>query len=372
MYYISNHTKDNIYKNTIAIILIITMIIAIIRSQIIVEASNNSKVEVFKNEISMIDDFSIWDDAKVVFDSVIYTIDGDEKYKLYSVVNDFGKIGYMITDLDTSVVIEFALGESPYDYILNFKNSKSKSENIKLISENVNYLFTINNFNTIENIHKSDMKNKDSLDAVQKTKNKKDSYDQGNNIVDTLPHDITHIISGVPYELNNGTTPGCGPVSGINILKYWDSHGYPNLVSTSDTKQSLYDRLYSDMSSFHWDGQVATPPWSYSTGLVGYFYTKGYNLGISTDADVLLSDFATIKSQVDNNMPSTILYDNSNGYGEQYGAHYVTLAGYSITTNEAEYYIIHDLWNTVDVYRSWFYDVSSTSIIWQIYLIQPY
>jgi hypothetical protein len=31
------------------------------------------------------------------------------------------------------------------------------------------------------------------------------------------------IFKGVPDEINSATTPGCGSVSGINLVKCWDA-----------------------------------------------------------------------------------------------------------------------------------------------------
>jgi hypothetical protein len=165
-------------------------------------------------------------------------------------------------------------------------------------------------------------------------------------------------------------TPGCGPVSGINIVKYWDNHGYPNLFLSTDTNQMVYDSLYDLMGSFPipFTNQVATDPYRYTGGLKNYFQNNGnYYVSITFDQTISISDYNILKTEVNNNRPGTILY----GIFGEYDMHYVTFTGYCQNLNDEDYYIIHDLHHTYDVYRAWNYDVSTDDYIIGVYWIHP-
>ncbi len=168
------------------------------------------------------------------------------------------------------------------------------------------------------------------------------------------------IVTGVGDESNYGNTPGCGPVAGINLIKYWAAHGYPDLLKSGYTKQSLYDELYVDMNSFPVGrGRVATYPSSYESGLDIFFVTNGrYITDNHSDYFVSESDFYKLRTEVINNRPGTILYN----FGEEdYGAHYVNFVGYAQDFSGENYYIIHDLrWRTArEIYRHWDFDVTT-------------
>lgn len=305
----------------------------------------------------------MWKDANIVQDSILYTINGKEHQKLYSVFNEYGKLGYMITDINSKNLIEFALGESPYDGIISSINKGTSSSKIKLIINGANnHLFTEDEFKTIKNIHSSKYSKTNSLNSD----NRKFNTQLDTNINSINSYQITNIISGVPYELNNGTTPGCGPVSAINLIKFWDSNGYPNLVTSNDTKQSMYNKLYNYMGSFvvpNSGGQVATLPMDYIPGIYGYLEDKGYSITGIIREYLNKADYSILKNEVDNRRPGTILYNDN----LTYGLHYVTFVGYSQYIDiSANYYIIHDLWSTSNVYRSWDYDIDS-NYIWKMY-----
>lgn len=65
------------------------------------------------------DYFAVWKTGDILFDSLIYDENLSPMLNLYSINNSYGKIGYVLTTLDDRVVVEYALGESPYDEILS-------------------------------------------------------------------------------------------------------------------------------------------------------------------------------------------------------------------------------------------------------------
>ncbi|MBF4692449.1 C39 family peptidase [Fusibacter ferrireducens] len=301
----------------------------------------------------------MWSDATIRVDAVLYDLDRNANKMLYSVVNKNGIIGYIITDNGQTKVIEFALGESPYQNILH------KDVDIKSINEKVNkkinliydagtYFYSSDDNRTITKV---DVLNNDSLSAVNSTLN---------DGILVSPRSIwqnINVIPGVPAETNNPPTIGCGPVSAMNLVKYWDSHGYPNLVSDSDTKQILYNKLYSALSCFPFLGDIATLPDSYKEGVRNYTTSHLVtNLIVLRYSSISNSDISILKTEVNNNRPGTILYDDS----YRYGLHYVTFVGYAQDLVGDDFYIIHDLWSSTNVYRSWSNDVSDMNF-WSIF-----
>lgn len=322
------------------------------------------KLEDAMSEITSIEEFNVWENAEIEFDTTLYDFEGAKSRLLYSVINDNGIVGYMITDLKQDNIIEFALGESPYQELLDKKSNvnrldKNKEKELVLINDNGSYYYSEDGFETLLRVVNN---SNNRLDAVSKTK------EENPNIgVKAVWKNVT-IIGGVPDELNSGTTPGCGPVSAINLVKYWDANGFSSLVSSSDTKQDLYDELYDYMDSFPvFNEQVATFPALYVYGLEYYLYLNGgYDLITSQDVIVSISDFNKLKTEVNNDRPGTILYNNGT---EDYGMHYVTFVGYCQDLMDDNYYIIHDLWSSTptDVYKNWDYDVSVDDDVWMLY-----
>jgi len=212
--------------------------------------AQDASIENHKQEISTLRDFALWNNAKLSYDSVVYNSQGKKLLNLYSVVSEFGVIGYMLTDIKTGTVVEFALGASPFESVFEKNITKDSIENrmnksVKLIRAGARYFFTVDNFATIKDLHSSNLINENPLYAVNKT------LSSQSIIVKPKGMGLEHkIISGVPDEINSGSTPGCGPVSGINIVKYWAANGSPNLLPSGYTKQSLYDELHRDMLSF--------------------------------------------------------------------------------------------------------------------------
>lgn len=345
--------------------ILLIMILMILISTAAYAENNNQRnnIDEMISEITSIKEFSVWNNGEARFDSILYDIEGVETKLLYSVINKNGIVGYLITDLNQEKLIEFALGESPYQELLHKKTNINSFDNKKedkliLIDDNGSYYYSKDNLKTvIRAINKS----YDRLDAVNKT-----IEEMSNVVIRAIWKNVT-IIGGVPNEINSGTTPGCGPISGINLIKYWDVNGFSSLVSSTDTKQDLYDELYDYMDCFPFIGQIATFPAYYMYGLEDYFYINGgYDLIASQDIFVSISDFSKLKTEVNNDRPGTILYNSGS---EDYGMHYVTFVGYCQDLNYEDYYITHDLWSSTgtNVYRNWNYDVSIDDDIWMLY-----
>ncbi|MGV8146167.1 MAG: C39 family peptidase [Alkaliphilus sp.] len=356
----------------IVLLLILSLILSSMSFSFAEDNVQAASIETHKQEISTLKEFVLWNNAKLSFDSVVYNSQGKKLLNLHSVINEFGVIGYMLTDIKTGTVVEFALGASPFDSLFSRNITKDSIESrmnksVKLIRAGARYLLTEDNFATIKDLHSSNLINENPLDAINKTLSSQSIIVEPKSMWDDHK-----IISGVPDRWPTGSTPGCGPVAGINIVEYWGYNGYPDLLKDGYTNQSLYDELYDYMRSFPvGDGKIATEPTSYQAGLDIFFITNGrYITDNDSDYFVSKSDFYKLRTEVINNRPGTILYN----FGEEnYKAHYVTFVGYAQDFMGENYYIIHDLWHSTakEIYRNWNFDVTTDDDIWALSLIDP-
>ncbi|ABR47309.1 conserved hypothetical protein [Alkaliphilus metalliredigens QYMF] len=176
-------------------------------------------------------------------------------------------------------------------------------------------------------------------------------------------------IDGVPNNKNSGTTPACGPVSGLNIIEYWDNNGYSNLI-TFESKQTVYELLYYYMGSFkvpRTDEHATSPYGPYNNGLEEYFSHKGYTASVTRNFNIQDSNFNSfIVTEVNNDRPGTILYYDN----DHYGLHYTTLVGYAYDEMNTRYYSIHDLWSSSRIYRNWNSDLNNNKI-WATFKVVP-
>jgi len=336
------------------------------------KATDSKKItsEDIKNHIiKSFSGFEIWKDGKAKKLDVIYDKKGNQIQNLHVIKNNKGTLGYVFTSIDNSQIIEFSLGESPFEGYLNKYFEKKKidkekiKDKIKLVKSNVVPSYTTDNFETFIQFTKDNTVNDyDTKGAVeaQSISTKGSGFTNQN------------IISGVPNYKNEGTMPACGPVSGMNLVGYWDNNGYSNLIE-GESDQTIYNLLYYYMGSFYvGDGQHATSPYGpYGNGLEEFFSHNAYTLSVTSDFSISSSDFENvIKYEVDRDRPGTVLYDEEyNPNLDQYGQHYTTLVGYAYDYDDERYYIIHDLWHTYDIYRSW--DADYSTDIWSLFKVRP-
>ncbi|WP_135605144.1 C39 family peptidase [Methanococcoides sp. NM1] len=138
---------------------------------------------------------------------------------------------------------------------------------------------------------------------------------------------------------------GCSPTAAAMVLGYWDIHGYPNILLSSDEKP-LIEELAAAMETSDWprpDG--GTWPWDIDNGIETVCKNHGYsNFDASNDYYVSWNE---VKTEVDGNRPFVINMlqgGTGSGYSQPYGDHRVTCIGYSDGTED--YVFIHDTWDT--------------------------
>lgn len=271
-------------------------------------------------------------------------------------------------------IIEFALGQSPYsDYLKAYLTEK----NIILKNKKITLLYDGPSRYGI------------AIEDKESKKNKKQIIDFVHDIsidVDTMKH-VRHILPQVDIKNNSFTifgydivekkltdveyfdvslNHGCGPTAGLHIVDYWDRHGYPNLILSSETNEDVLDELKDRMHTFKLpNGEYATQPEDYKDGLESYLdnrYANEFNVA-SFASGLNECDYQIIVDEINNDRPGTVLYYEH----PYYGWHYVTFTGYSYDLfMDEDYYIIHDGWTNSDVYRNWDYD---EPFIWYMYKV---
>ncbi|MBM7563024.1 hypothetical protein JOC49_002599 [Fusibacter tunisiensis] len=329
-----------------------------------------------------INSFKDWEESSIKQVKILYDENGKERYELLIIGNNTKSTGYIITDIYSGTIVEFSHGESPFEtYLQKYLNKKGidsikVKDELKLVQNGIFQGYTLDDFNTIVYFTR-DMSI--SIEQnVEDINNKKEINDELKSSNNTFRY-TESIIPGVPNNQNDAPYSACGPVSGINIIQYWDGKGYSNLVTTQ-TFSNIYNALYIYMGSFQLpNGEHATSPIGfnggpYGQGLIDYFdYVGNYNLSVVSDFNITTSDYSNfIKYEVDRNRPGSILFKDYNQvYDDRYGLHYTTLVGYAFGDEiGGNYYIIHDLWNPFTIYRNWDNDISRGDI-WATFKIIP-
>ncbi|MEA3423097.1 MAG: hypothetical protein U9Q80_04840 [Bacillota bacterium] len=348
-------------KSKMSLILVVVLILSVSLS--FAGKSNDAEIQHLFNNIKNFKSFEVWDNSSVQFDTVILGENEELKYNIFSVVYEYKIIGYIITDIKTETIIEFALGESPFENLIdrdeNMGFLKIKSGfNLKKIG--INNIYTDDECDYI--VNNSDYANNDNDNVLSANEIIEERTIDTNFGIESLDY-YEYIISDVPDIDNTSPIFACGPVSGMNLVYYWDDNGYGNLIVSGDTHSSVYTELYDDM---HTLANATDPNW-YDDGLDAYFDRHNYDLPFTSDFNPTISEFTTIKNQIDDDNPGTILFNSSSSYG----AHYTTLVGYAVDEAvDEQYYIIHDLWwdTSENIYRNWDNDVYYDDVVWGYYL----
>lgn len=133
---------------------------------------------------------------------------------------------------------------------------------------------------------------------------------------------------------------GCAPTSAANIMKYWSSHGYPQLTQNLTDEQILLD-LRQRMSTSSSGTTLAT---NIGPGMQSYARNHGDSTGRSYYYNVSWSNYKTGISAG----PNVITIVGSNYYG---GDHSVTGVGWTEFSYNGslvghQYMEVHDNWPT--------------------------
>lgn len=333
--------------------------------------TNSDSVLAITTKLSNSKQFSIWKTKKISDPRDLYNSEGSLVASLFTVDGKKGILGYLIFDKN-GTLLEYALGESPYDSILDSylnENSSLKTKKIKLIYDGP----------SCYGIETSDEKNKEFKNFLEKqiqtqSINTLKSVNEELNLskaVGKLPvvrkvASVTQkILPNISYqEVNHG----CGATAGYILTRFWDNNGYGNLIS-NQTIQQVIDELFVKMGSIvisETDKTYATLPAMYRSGLAAYFQ-KRYSGFTVTDYSWYQGSptfsYSTLTAEINAGRPGTLLYMNN----PKYGNHYVTFTGYSYgDTDGQRIYVIHDSWVQTNVFRNWDSDLSKITDLYKV------
>ncbi|WP_434579050.1 C39 family peptidase [Thermoanaerobacterium thermosaccharolyticum] len=291
----------------------------------------------------------IWNGEKISERINLYNSDDQLSAYLYNILHGNKIIGYVIVDPKTDKVVEYALGQSPYsDYLSEYIKAKSDKFNNKKIT-----LLYDGPSNYVVAAGDEKSKSKEIFDFTydSSVKLSVDTSKDAKNLLKTknITTNVTTLSSGkILYNVGTEQVVGnrsCGPVAAYNLLYFWAHNGYPKLLITGNADNDIA-QLAKDMGTT----VGATPFLWYKNGLNQYTNRVYYGQFYTGD---LVTSYDSIKNEINNNRPGTVLYL----LHPYYGSHYVVFMGY--TTNY--WYVVHDGWNTNDVYRDFNYDKSYIS-----------
>ncbi|MGX1826778.1 C39 family peptidase [Paenibacillus taichungensis] len=289
-----------------------------------------------------------WKNTKISYDFPLFDFDGNVTAYLFSVKLEASNSGYLIVSADNNpVVLESAReGDHPY-----FKANEGQpiyvGATMYYVKLNSSEFIDIREGKTITS---NDLKSKGTLSGKASDQFIIPETDSASEIspLTVQPQTIISysqkLISGVPdftWYL------GCSPTVFSNITKYWDNNGYPNLVQSTTTTNTLIEVMANYMSTNSdgttgWDNRV--------TGMKKFWTDRNYSVCVSR----VSANFSTHKTEMTNNRPDVI-----NVVGDAtYGNHDMTGVGYEEyqDTNQNlawfRYVIVHDTWSNTptDVY----------------------
>ena len=163
-----------------------------------------------------------------------------------------------------------------------------------------------------------------------------------------------NFISGVPdwnqFWGSYGCYSGCTPTSAINVMGYWDNHGYGNLIYGSDW-QGAVNEMRGDMGTYCDGNTGSTDLTNVAPSVVVYAQNHGYTFGSDTwcpsvleyqgCSGVDISDYNHYLAEIDAGRPLVVDVTGHTSYGDH------SVAGVGYDTN-GSYMIVHDNWSGTD------------------------
>ncbi len=300
--------------------------------------------EKFVKKVSAHGEFRVWAEGDIGKVRNLYNDEGEISAFLITVENKSDIIGYILIEPKKLNIIEYSLGQSPYDsyldsYISMSTYIKNKDDIVLQYDGPSRYGIRVDNdiiaFTQDETVNIS-INTREDVDKLMVEK-KIEIYNDEVSI-NSLPT-VFKVLNGVG---DAHWLRACGPTAGSNIVVFWSNLGYTKLTAGKTIPQ-IIDQLYSDMRSI---GQ-ATLPIYYRDGLCTYL-NRWYPNQFRTVSLTSNLTYNIVKAEIDDNRPGTILYWGHPNYGE----HYVTLVGYQYEIDGSDkYYIIHDTHTNGRTYR---------------------
>lgn len=134
---------------------------------------------------------------------------------------------------------------------------------------------------------------------------------------------------------------GCGPTAAANILKYWDSRGYGNLIYSTQSTASLTSELGRFMKT---DSTGSTTFDNLASGTRNFWYDRGY----SVDVQQYGAYFNTHMNIINSGTPNYVLTQDHPTYRD----HIMTGIGYESYYSDLSWHqqlIVHDTYSSTPV-----------------------
>jgi len=272
--------------------------------------------------------------------------------------------------------VEYALGDSyPGSNTLNELYYLGPLSYVEKVNDNT-FRDLINN----KQLNKAEFQNiQEFIKSKKKNNVSGESPTAGSNTVSSSvsPQGITNydydFISGVPdYQQNDNDSMAndCVPTAAANIIMYWDSNGYPNMVETNNWI-NVANRLGVLMNHTDENGVYSS---AIAPGLNSYF-SEHEQTDFSATWDYTPT-FSEIDGQIESGNPALL---RTLGYGytdpeKPNMGHVTTIVGtesYQIIEQGFKWYyylIVHDNWETTgeNVYLLWDGQYGSITDYWKI------
>lgn len=172
-----------------------------------------------------------------------------------------------------------------------------------------------------------------------------DKYSGSVNSQNSIPSpNLNYIVQADTETFMNSFA--CGVVAGLNLLYYYDSHGYPNMFSDLSTMYDVYSDLWNKSNTkvnkinngIKYGTTINTDLYKAIKSVVE---SKGYAL--SYDHYWFDHWFSDYVRDINADKPILVLYNYINAEHKEDG-HFVLAVGY-VRTSQADYLQVQDTWH---------------------------
>lgn len=265
--------------------------------------------------------------------------------------------GYVIVDYSSYEIIEFSKSASPYGELLDHYISEKKIASI----QDKYYIYSPG---THAVAIKSLISNQYSVyDFTKDTSVSIDLHSKNNSTISNpikasvLPIIVENAIktkgviplaTGVHYKILTGVpdasyTISCIPTAIGNVIGYWDTHGYPNLISSSKTIYNAISEVNGNLIAACGNN---TSNSAIPAATQAYCRASGRYPNNFTVTNMWNPSYSSFKSQISSGNPALVGFASGNSYYG--GAHMTAGMGYyydDAFPNE-KYIYVHDAWST--------------------------
>jgi hypothetical protein len=315
----------------------------------------NQAASAFISQISdSLPEFSHWKDSQVYARKNLYRLqDLELGYALYEMNLNGKACGYLIIDIKTLKIVEFSSGVSPYRQYLD-EYRKIKLAGVAIEQEKLVYSPGIRAIA----VTRTGSKETEIIRFMEDTSVivKVEGISRMSLNASLAASDSTGsggAVLSVHYKLISGVPDAswyikCIPTALGNVIGYWDTHGYSNLIVSPDdiydAISEISDRMIEAVGSNTYNSGI--PP-----AMEGYCHARyPSNFDVT---NVSSPAYSTYTYQIGCNRPTLVGFASGGPYGSP--GHMTAGVGYYWQDYiEDKYTIVHDAWSPADdCYQLW-------------------